>query len=271
VLTDSGSIDETVLSAGQQTSTSVLTETVTPDKQKQALYDSLRVGVVDQGGNAYRVNNPFLNVRQSMNVSSPLVAKLDQGALVTVLDIPTAEWAQVKMTDGKEGYVAFRYLAKPTTDARLPAEKKQFEGKFFVDFAFLNVRKDPTAQSEKVGELPGQASAAQNEIFEWVVSLGVKAYNSDTGTIPGWELDVSVPDAKFAIDFNGLYWHSELVQKNKSQHNVKSRIALKHGIRLFHVFEDEWRDKRDIVKSMVMHRLSMSPTRIFARKCSITI
>lgn len=117
----------------------------------------------------------------------------------------------------------------------------------------------------------GQASAAQNEIFEWVVSLGVKAYNSDTGTIPGWELDVSVPDAKFAIDFNGLYWHSELVQKNKSQHNVKSRIALKHGIRLFHVFEDEWRDKRDIVKSMVMHRLSMSPTRIFARKCSITI
>jgi peptidoglycan/xylan/chitin deacetylase (PgdA/CDA1 family)/SH3-like domain-containing protein len=157
VLTDSGSIDETVLSAGQQTSTSVLTETVTPDKQKQALYDSLRVGVVDQGGNAYRVNNPFLNVRQSMNVSSPLVAKLDQGALVTVLDIPTAEWAQVKMTDGKEGYVAFRYLAKPTTDARLPAEKKQFEGKFFVDFAFLNVRKDPSAQSEKVGELPGQA------------------------------------------------------------------------------------------------------------------
>lgn len=130
---------------------------VTPDKEKQAQYDALRTVVVDDGGNIYRVNNPFLNVRAEMSVSSALVMRLDQGDILTVLDIPSAEWAKVKLANGSEGYVAFRYLAKLTTEQKLPEEKKQFEGKYFVDFQFLNIRKEPSSQSEKVGELPGQA------------------------------------------------------------------------------------------------------------------
>lgn len=139
--------------------TTVLTETVnvTANKEKQAQYDALRTGVKDQSGNVYRVNNPFLNVRQGMNVGSALVVRLDQGEIVTVQDIPNAEWAKVKLADGKEGYVAFRYLAKLTTEQKLPEEKKQFEGKYYVDFQFLNIRKDTSTQSEKIAELPGQA------------------------------------------------------------------------------------------------------------------
>lgn len=141
------------------TGDTVLTDatTVTPDKEKQARYDALRTVVVDDGGNIYRVNNPFLNVRSEMNVGSALVIRLNQGDVVTVLDIPSAEWAKVKLANGTEGYVAFRYLAKLTTEQKLPEEKKQFEGKYFVDFQFLNIRKEPSTQSEKVGELPGQA------------------------------------------------------------------------------------------------------------------
>lgn len=148
-----------VLSVGQGTGTTVLTETVTvtPDIEKQRLYDSVRMGIADQGGNIYRVSNPFLNVRQGTDVSSPQVERLNEGEIITVLDIPSAQWAKVRLPDGKEGYVAFRYIAKVTTEQRLAAEKKQFEGKYFVDFAFLNMRKDPSTQSEKIGELPGQA------------------------------------------------------------------------------------------------------------------
>lgn len=132
-------------------------EGVKPDREKQAQYDALRTVVKDDGGNIYRVNNPFLNVRKDMNVSSALVLRLSQGDLVTVLDIPNAEWSKVKLSDGSEGFVAFRYLAKLTTEEKLQQEKKQFEGKYYVDFAFLNIRKDPSSQSEKMGELPGQA------------------------------------------------------------------------------------------------------------------
>lgn len=131
--------------------------TIAAVSPKKAQYDGLRTVVVDQGGNIYRVNNPFLNVRSTMNVTAPQVERLVQGDIVTVLDIPNAEWAKISMADGKEGYVAFRYLAKLTTDAKLAEEKKQFEGKYFVDYQFLNIRKDPSTQSEKVGELPGQS------------------------------------------------------------------------------------------------------------------
>ncbi len=140
--------DVTVLSEGTA---------VQPDLEKQRLYDNIRMAVLDQGGNIYRVNNPFLNVRQGMDVNSAQVAKLNQGDVVTVLDIPSAQWAKIQLAKGGEGFVAFRYLAKLTTEQKLPEEKKQFEGKYFVDYAFLNIRKDPSTQSEKIGELPGQA------------------------------------------------------------------------------------------------------------------
>lgn len=138
-------------------SASVPAINVVLDVEKQKQYDNLRMGIVDQAGNLYRVNNPFLNVRSSTQVGSTQVEKLNQGAIVTVLDIPNAQWAKIRMADGKEGYVAFRYIAKLTTEQRLPEDKKQFEGKYFVDFSFLNVRKDASAQAEKIGELPGQA------------------------------------------------------------------------------------------------------------------
>ncbi len=137
---------------------SVLTETVavTPDKEKQAFYDQLRMGVQDLGENLYKVNNPFLNVRESMSVSSPLVERLNQGDVLIVVDTPNAEWANVKLMNKKEGFVAFRYIAKLVTEAKLAEEKKKFEGRYFVDFQFLNIRKDPSTQAEKIGELPGQ-------------------------------------------------------------------------------------------------------------------
>lgn len=160
VLTEGEDYTRPVLSVGSgviTAGTASSAVSVGPDAAKRAEYDALRTVVVDQGGNIYRVNNPFLNVRQAMDVTSVQTARLNQGDIVTVLDIPSAEWAKIRMSDGKEGFVAFRYLAKLTTDAKLPEEKKQFEGKYYVDFDFLNIRKDPSTQSEKVGELPGQA------------------------------------------------------------------------------------------------------------------
>lgn len=119
-------------------------------------YDALRASAADADANVYRVNNAFLNVRSDMSVSATQVARLLQGDMVTLLDLPNAQWAKVRIADNREGYVAFRYIAKLTTESRLASEKKKFEGKHYVNFAFLNIRKDPSAQSEKVAEIPGQ-------------------------------------------------------------------------------------------------------------------
>ena len=153
-----GTPELSVSSAGMQTTG--LTSSSAPlvvDSAKQKLYDNIRTAVTDQGGDVYRVNNPFLNVRSSMQVTATQIDRLNQGDMLTVLEIPNAGWAKVRLQNGKEGYVSFRYLAKVTTEQRLPEEKKQFEGKYFVDYAFLNIRREPSTQAEKVAELPGQS------------------------------------------------------------------------------------------------------------------
>lgn len=78
------------------------------------------------------------------------------------------------------------------------------------------------------------------------------------------ELDIYIPSKQFAIEYNGLFWHSEL-EKDKNYHLNKTNACL----RLFHIFEDEWSNKREIVKSMLINILAKNSTRIYARKCEL--
>lgn len=173
---------DTVLSAGGSMGIAGGDTTTYPvDEEKARLYDGIRTAVFDQGANVYRVNNAFLNVRSSMDVSSTQVRRLVQGDVVTVVEIPNAGWAKVLLADGAEGYVALRYIAKLTTEDRLPEEKKKFEGQYFVDYQFLNVRKEPSTQAEKIAELPGQSIVRPVSMSgEWarVVAQGKEGYVS---------------------------------------------------------------------------------------------
>jgi len=119
-------------------------------------FESLRAGPAATGDNLYRVTNVFLNVRSEPRVTAAFVTRLDEGNMVKVLDFVNAAWAQVRLMDGMEGYVATRYIAKIVPEDRMAEEKQSFEGLYFVDFGFLNVRKEPDVQGEKLGELQGQ-------------------------------------------------------------------------------------------------------------------
>lgn len=145
------------LTSSEGTAGSVAMQVLTIDPEKVKRYERLRTSLSDKDLNLYRVDNPYLNVRSQMSVGSAQVARLDQGEMVTVIDLPSGEWAKVRLANGKEGYVAFKYLAKVTTEQRLEQDKKAFQGKYEVDFSFLNIRKDPSSQGEKIGELPGHA------------------------------------------------------------------------------------------------------------------
>ena len=81
------------------------------------------------------------------------------------------------------------------------------------------------------------------------------------------ELDSYLPDLKLAFEFNGLYWHSELF-KDKTYHLNKTELCEQQGIKLIHIYEDDWLFKQDIVKSRILNLLGKS-NKIFARKCFI--
>ncbi len=105
----------------------------------------------------FRVTNEFLNVRDQPNVTSRQVDRLNRGDLMVLLEFIDARWAKVKLMNEVEGFVSSRYIAKLTSEEKLAEERSKYEGLYFVNFGFLNVRKDADTASEKIGELQGQA------------------------------------------------------------------------------------------------------------------
>lgn len=83
------------------------------------------------------------------------------------------------------------------------------------------------------------------------------------------ELDIYLPDYKLAIEYNGLYWHSEQAGLDKNYHIDKTMTCEEKGIRLIHVFSDDWEFKKEIVKSRLRSILGFNSNRIGARKCTI--
>lgn len=116
-------------------------------------------------------------------------------------------------------------------------------------------------------------SKPEYEIIDFVKSLGVDCVLHSDRSL-GFELDVLIPSHQIAIEYNGLYWHSSNklstdLQFSK-QHIHKTQICAEHGVKLLHIFENEWLDtiQRNIWKSIIKHALGQS-TRVYARNCTV--
>lgn len=79
------------------------------------------------------------------------------------------------------------------------------------------------------------------------------------------ELDILIPDHSLAIEYNGLYWHSENAGITKDYHLNKSIECEQKSVDLLHIFEHEWKEKKDIYISIMLSKLNKSE-RQFARK-----
>jgi len=108
----------------------------------------------------------------------------------------------------------------------------------------------------------------ENEIYEFICSLGIECEHSDRHQLGGHEIDILIPSYEIGIECDGLYWHSD-VKRGKYYHLLKTNTCHEAGIRLVHVFEDEWAFKGDIVRSMLRNMLGKTEHRIFARKCDV--
>ena len=99
------------------------------------------------------------------------------------------------------------------------------------------------------------------DVFSYVKSVSSDVVSGDKSMISPKEIDVYVPSRKFGIECHGLYWHSEGAQPDqffdKNKHLEKFNLASQSGIKLLQLFEDEWRDKRQICESLILHRLRL--------------
>ncbi len=108
----------------------------------------------------------------------------------------------------------------------------------------------------------------ENEIAGFLKENNISFTQNDRSKIKHYELDFFVEDYNLAIEFDGLYWHSE--EKKENDYHLKKTIACENqDIRLMHIFEDEWNFKKDIVKSMILAACGKFERKIFARNCEV--
>ena len=82
------------------------------------------------------------------------------------------------------------------------------------------------------------------------------------------ELDIYLPELKIAFEFNGVYWHNE-INKDIDYHLNKTENCEKQGIQLIHIYEDDWQQKQEIIKSMILNKLCNISNTINSEKCEI--
>lgn len=73
------------------------------------------------------------------------------------------------------------------------------------------------------------------------------------------EIDIYLPELKLGIEYNGLYWHSEVFRKiDKHYHYDKMRDAESNGIKLFFIWSHEWKTERSKIEFILKQLLSDS-------------
>ena len=114
-------------------------------------------------------------------------------------------------------------------------------------------------------------SNAEQELTDFVNELCGFVITKDKEILNGKELDIYIPNKKLAIEYDGLVWHSEKFNKQWDYHLMKTLECEKQGIRLIHIFEDEWLEHKEIVKTKLKHILGcdMDLPKVFARKCVV--
>lgn len=112
-------------------------------------------------------------------------------------------------------------------------------------------------------------SGLQKEIFNYIQTLGVVDLEENTRKlISPKEIDFFSAQYNCAIEVNGSYWHSELNGATRLYHLEKLTKCSQLGIPLLFIWEHDWNQKREIVKSRLAYKFS-KVEKIYARNCII--
>ena len=84
-------------------------------------------------------------------------------------------------------------------------------------------------------------SKYEKEIYDYIKTIdnNIEIFSNNRSILEGYELDIYLPKHNIAIEFNGLFWHSNAKKKN-NYHITKTNICNEKNVKLIHIFEDEW-------------------------------
>lgn len=121
----------------------------------------------------------------------------------------------------------------------------------------------------KCSNISKNSSLKEFEVYNFITNdLKLHADRNIRILPDGREIDIFIPELKLGIEFDGLYWHNDL-RLEKNYHKNKTELANSIGIKLIHIFEDEWEHNREIVKSRLSSLAGKISRRIYARNCTV--
>lgn len=97
-------------------------------------------------------------------------------------------------------------------------------------------------------------SSGETSLYEAIRELYPDAQQSNRTIIKPKEIDIFIPSKRIGIEYNGNYWHSS-EHKEGEHFQEKTLDAMERGVRLIHIFEDEWTINRDDTLEMIVQMI----------------
>ena len=131
---------------------------------------------------------------------------------------------------------------------------------------------DKCFETKKINGTLSQ-STIEKEIRNFIEALGIKTTKIITGKgETRFEIDIYIPDKNIGIEVNGAYFHASNGPNGKKmikRHYNKMLIAKEKNIDLIQIWEDQWKNKQEIIKDILRARLGVLSSCIYARNCII--
>ena len=132
--------------------------------------------------------------------------------------------------------------------------------------SFLRSEINPCSFCNPMVKETKSSSRGENEVLEFIRTMHPFArhrwINYGTG-----ELDIFAKEMNIGIEYNGVWWHNELY-RSSNFHKECTEKWLKQGVNVYHIWEDDWQDKQEIIKSRLQNIFGKSK-KIYARKCEL--
>lgn len=117
-----------------------------------------------------------------------------------------------------------------------------------------------------------QTSEGEDDIVNFIKERSdLVILRRERGILNGKELDIYLPQKCIAFEYNGLRWHSEQFGKDRFYHIAKTEECASKGVKLFHIFEDEYLYHREVLFAKISRILGFDKSlpKIGARKCVV--
>lgn len=107
----------------------------------------------------------------------------------------------------------------------------------------------------KCNEIKTSTSIEEKELSNWVKSIyNGKVLENNRSLIYPYELDIYLPEINLAIEYDGLFWHCNYL-KDDNYHLNKTNLCEERGVKLIHIFEDEWKYEKDEMKEIILSNI----------------